>query len=135
LTEREEAGTFGSMRTRTQTVSRLDYCQYLLVSQINYTLTNFAEHSEKFSHDALNRYLDREKLSPKLTWENVQPQVVQTPKGFLIFDDTVADKNYSEHIELVRHQYSGDAHEVIKGIGIVTCVYINPELNQFWIID
>ena len=24
-------------------VTRLDYCQYLLVSQINYTLTNFAK--------------------------------------------------------------------------------------------
>jgi hypothetical protein len=41
----------------------VDYCQYLLVSQINYTLTNFAEHSEKFSHDALDRYLAGEKLS------------------------------------------------------------------------
>ena len=55
------------MRPKTQIVTRLDYCQYLLVSQINYTLTNFAEHSEKFSHDALNRYLDGEKLrGPKL---------------------------------------------------------------------
>ena len=123
------------MRPRTQTVSRLDYCQYLLVSQINYTLTNFAEHSEKFSHDALNRYLEGDKLSPKLTWENVQNQVIQTPKGFLVFDDTVADKNFSHNIELVRRQYSGNAHGVIKGIGIVTCVYVNPELDQFWIID
>jgi hypothetical protein len=123
------------MRPRTQTISRLDYCQYLLVSQINYTLTNFAEHSEKFSHDALNRYLAGEKLFPKLIWENVQNQVVQTPKGFLIFDDTVADKNFSHTIELVRRQYSGNAHGVIKGIGIVTCVYVHPELDQFWIID
>jgi hypothetical protein len=123
------------MRPRTQTVSRLDYCQYLLVSQINYTLTNFAEHSEKFSHDALNRYLAGEKLSPKLTWENVQNQVVESPNGFVIFDDTVADKNFSHAIELVRRQYSGNAHAVIKGIGIVTCVYVNPELDQFWIID
>ncbi|KAM3114666.1 transposase [Phormidesmis sp. 146-33] len=29
------------------TFTRLDYCQYLLVSQINYTLTNFADHSER----------------------------------------------------------------------------------------
>jgi hypothetical protein len=35
----------------------------------------------------------------------------------------------------VRRQYSGNAHAVIKGIGVVTCVYINPELDQFWIID
>jgi hypothetical protein len=40
------------MKTRP---TRLDYCQYLLVSQINYTLTNFAEHTEKFSYDAVNR--------------------------------------------------------------------------------
>lgn len=123
------------MRPKTHPISRLDYCQYLLVSQINYTLTNFAEHSEKFSHDALNRYLNGEKLSPKLTWETVQNQVVQTPTGFIVFDDTVADKNFSHAIELVRRQYSGNAHGVIKGIGIVTCVYVNPELDQFWIID
>ena len=123
------------MRPKTQTVTRLEYCQYLLVSQINYTLTNFAEHSEKFSHDALNRYLAGEQLRPKLTWENVKGQLVQTSKGFLVFDDTVADKNFSHEIELVRRQYSGNAHGVIKGIGIVTCVYVNPELDQFWVID
>jgi hypothetical protein len=88
------------MRPKTQTVTRLDYCQYLLVSQINYTLTNFAQHSEKFSHDALNRYMAGERLPPKLTWEYVKSQVVQTPNGFLVFDDTVADKNYSHEIEL-----------------------------------
>ena len=123
------------MRPKTQNITRLDYCQYLLVSQINYTLTNFADHSEKFSHDALNRYVAGERLPPKLTWENVKRQVVQTPNGFLVFDDTVADKNYSHEIELVRRQYSGNAHGVIKGIGIVTCVYVNPDTDQFWIID
>jgi hypothetical protein len=53
----------------------------------------------------------------------------------LIFDDTVADKNYSRSIELVRRQYSGNTHSVIRGIGIVTCIYVNPELDQFWLID
>src|SRR2546429_6763001 len=32
-------------------VTRLDYCQYLLVSQINYTLTHFADHCAQYSHD------------------------------------------------------------------------------------
>jgi hypothetical protein len=123
------------MRPKTQTVTRLDYCQYLLVSQINYTLTNFADHSEKFSHDALNRFVAEERLQPKLSCENVKGEVVQTPKGFVVFDDTVADKNFSHEIELVRRQYSGNAHGVIKGVGIVTCVYVNLELDRFWIID
>lgn len=68
-------------------------------------------------------------------WENVKGQVIQTPQGFLVFDDTVLDKNFSKNIELVRSQYSGNAHKVIKGIGVVTCVYINPQIDQFWIID
>ncbi len=116
-------------------VTRLDYCQYLLVSQINYTLTNFADHCEQLSHDAINRYLRAERLSPRLVWENVASQVVQTPYGYVIFDDTVLDKNASFAIELVRRQYSGNTGGVIKGIGVVTCVYVNPETDQFWLID
>ncbi len=116
-------------------VSRLDYCQYLLVSQINYTLTNFADHSERLSHDAVNRYLRGERITPRLVWDNVRTQVVVTERGYLIFDDTVLDKNYSHSIELVRRQYSGNAHGIIKGIGVVTCVYVNPDSDQFWLID
>lgn len=116
-------------------ITILDYCQYLLVSQINYTLTNFANHCEKFSHDTINRYLRGEKITPRLIWDNVQSQVVQTPDGYVLFDDTVLDKNYSFAIELVRQQYSGNAKTVIKGIGVVTCVYVNPKLDQFWLID
>lgn len=85
-------------------VTRLDYCQYLLVSQINYTLTNFADHSEKFSHDQINRYLRGERITPRLVWENVARQVIQTEKGYLVFDDTVLDKNHAFTIELVRRQ-------------------------------
>lgn len=117
------------------TVTRLDYCQFLLVTQINYTLTYFAEHTEHISHDAVNRYLEREKVTARLTWENVKGEVVRTPQGYLVFDDTVLDKNSSFAIELVRRQYSGNEHRVIKGIGVVTCVYVNPELDQFWNID
>lgn len=116
-------------------VTRLDYCQFLLVSQINYTLTYFADHTEQFSHDGAKRYLERDKITPRLVWENVQAQVVTSPQGYVVFDDTVLDKQYAREIELVRKQYSGNEHRVIRGIGVVTCVYVNPELDQFWIID
>jgi hypothetical protein len=68
-------------------------------------------------------------------WENVASQVSKTSKGYVVFDDTVLDKQHSFAIELVRRQYSGNAHGVIKGIGVVTCVYVNPEFDQFWLID
>jgi hypothetical protein len=123
------------MKKSKESVTRLDYCQYLLSSQINYTLTNFAEHTDKFSHDAVNRYLKEEHITPHLVWENGKGDVVQVAEGYLVFDDTVIDKNYSFKVDLVRRQYSGNAHGIIKGVGVVTCVYVNPILDQFWIID
>ena len=56
-------------------------------------------------------------------------------EGCIIFDDTVADKDYSHEIVGVRKQYSGTAHGLIKGIGIVTFIYYNPELERYWVID
>ena len=123
------------MRPRQERVTRLGYCQYLLVSQINYTLTNYAEHTDRFSHDMANRYLADDEVRPSTVWENIKAQVISTPYGFFVFDDTVIDKNFSRQMELVRSQYSGNEHRVIKGIGVVTCVYVNPQLDQFWIID
>ena len=83
-------------------ITRLDYCQFLLSSQINYTLTYFAEHSRRFSHDLANRYLAGERITPRLLWENVRDQVVPSEAGYVVFDDTVLDKSHSKHIDLVR---------------------------------
>jgi hypothetical protein len=133
--DRQKQVCYWNMEREKQPVTRLDYCQYLLSSQINYTLTNFADHTEKFSHDTINRYLAGEIITPRLVWENVKGQVEQIGDGYVMFDDTIVDKNFSFKMELVRRQYSGDAHGVIKGIGVVTCVYVNPKLDRFWIID
>jgi hypothetical protein len=98
-------------------------------------MTYFAEHGGGFSHDAVNRMLRRDKLTPRLVWEHVKTDVVTSPRGCLIFDDTIIDKNHSHHIDLVRLQYSGNAHGLIKGIGMVNCLYINPDNGQYWIVD
>ena len=115
--------------------TRLDYCQYLLSSPINYTLTHFADHSERFSHDMINRYLSGDRIAPRLVWEHVKDHIQMTKKGYVIFDDTVIDKRHANKIALVRRQYSGNAKGVINGIGVVTCVYVNPEEDRFWILD
>jgi len=111
------------------------YCQYLLSSHINYTCTNLAEHFENLDHNSVYRYLKTERLTPRLLWERVKDQIVYSPNGAIIFDDTVLDKSYSFAIEGVRRQYSGNAHAVIRGIGLVTCVYYNPEIDRFWVLD
>jgi hypothetical protein len=115
--------------------TKLDYCQYLLSSQINYTITNLAEHLENISHDKINYYLKKEKLTPRLLWDNVKDVIMTDDNGYVIFDDSVLDKRYSEEIEIVRRQYSGNEHSVLKGIGVVSCVYVNPKLQRFWVVD
>ena len=117
---------------------KLDYCQYLLGSHVNYTITNLSEHYNNLSHDHINRYLRKEKFLPSSIWDMVKnfikfPECAQC--GYILFDDTVLDKRYSNNIELVRRQYSGNAKAVIKGIGIVNCLYVNIETGEFWLID
>ncbi len=115
--------------------TKLDYCQYLLSSQINYTITNLAEHLEDVSHDKINYYLRNEKLTPRLLWDNVKNLIVPDEDAYIIFDDTVVDKRFSEEIEIVRRQYSGNEHGILRGIGIVSCIYVNPKTLNFWVID
>lgn len=38
-----------------------------------------------------NRYLAEDEIRLRLVWENAQEQVILSPYGFLVFDDTVFD--------------------------------------------
>ena len=81
--------------------TRLDYCQYLLSSPINYTLTHLADHSQQFSHDMINRYLAGERIRPRLVWEHVKPHLAVTSldpvsvgwngNALLVYDAGVVD--------------------------------------------
>lgn len=74
------------------------------------------------SHDSVNRFLTRQLLHPDALWNEVKP-FIEKRNGWLILDDTVIDKIYSEHIEMTQYQWSGKFHEVVKGIGLVTLVW------------
>lgn len=115
--------------------TRLDYCQFLISSHINFTLTYYAEHTRNISHDAINRFLRKDKMTANMVWEHIKGDIVFSPYGCIIFDDSVLDKNHSHRIEMVRRQYSGNAHGLINGIGMVNCMYVNPETGQYWIAD
>lgn len=115
--------------------TRQIYCQYLLSSQINYTGTHLAEHVEGLDHNSVYRFLKGDRLTPSLVWEKVQPLLAQSEDGYLLFDDTVLDKSHSFQISGVRRQYSGNAHGIIKGIGVVNLVYYTPHMDQYWVLD
>ncbi len=115
--------------------TRRDYCQFILSTQTNYTQTYFADHHQHFSHDAINRYLQHDNVTPEVVWEQVKGVMEYDKDAFIVFDDSVSDKNHSHKIEMVRLQYSGNAHGLIKGIGVVNCLYVNPKTQRYWIMD
>jgi len=116
-------------------LTRLDYCRFLLTSPFNYTQTYFADHVEGLSHDKVNRIMREIEVTAENLWEEVEGEIIQSPNAYLLFDDTVLNKQHSFKIECVQKQWSGNEHKTIKGIGIVTCVYVNPDTNQFWAVD
>lgn len=112
-------------------VTQLDYCQYLLSSPINSKQTYFANHMEGLSHDRINRLLQKIDVQPEDLWKSIQEALVLSPNGYLLFDDTVLDKRHSFKIACVKSQWSGNEHKAIKSMGVATCVYVNPETEQF----
>jgi hypothetical protein len=115
--------------------ARKDYCQFIIATITNFTQTYMADHKLVFSHDAINRYLMADDVSPVSVWQSIGHLVRRSANACLIFDDTVLDKRHSAKMELVRSQYSGNEHGVVKGIGVVNCLYVNLDTNEYWIID
>lgn len=98
------------------------YINFLLATQKNYTCSFLSEVApQKMSHDCPTRLLAKKRLTPKILWENVKGLI--SDKGFLIVDDAVLDKPYSQKIDLVQWLYSGTHHRVVKGIGLTTLLW------------
>jgi SRSO17 transposase len=104
-------------------INKRKYIEYLISTPANYTCSNLANHSENVSHDAVSDYLQREKLTARGLWELVAPLLNNRSEGYLIVDDSVQDKRYSLKIEMVKLQYSGAAHGLVRGIGVVNLVH------------
>jgi len=62
------------------------------------------------------------------TQNSEEPKFVTLKDGFLIVDDTVLDKPYSEKIGFVRYQWSGKHHHTVKGIGLITLVWTDGNI-------
>ena len=116
-------------------ITTQDYGQFLINGVNNYTGTYFAKIVEGLEHDSVWRHLNGAKLPSKVIQERVSEDIIYSSNGYLLFDDSVLDKSGSKKIELARWQYSGTEHDTVMGVGIVNCVYYNPELGRYWVID
>jgi len=114
-------------------ITKRQYIEYLISTPVNYTCSNLAKHLEGVSHDAITDYLQRDKLSARGLWELVAPWLKDSETAYLIVDDSVQNKQYSHKIELVKKQYSGAEHGLVRGIGVINLVHSNGE--EFYPID
>jgi hypothetical protein len=116
-------------------ITKQQYVEYLICTVGNFTGTNLAEHLEQVSHDTITDYLQTERLTARTLWELVEGLIVDSPEAFLIVDDSVQDKRYSRFIELVKLQYSGAEHGLVRGIGVVNLVHSAGAQKDFYPID
>ena len=78
------------------------------------------------SHDSVNRFLLREAYEPKDLFDEAK-RLLNLVGGTLSVDDSVLDKPYSHHMELVAYFWSGKHHRVVKGLNLVTLYYTDPQ--------
>lgn len=116
-------------------IAKQEYIEYLLSTPFNYTCTNMADHKPNLSHDVVSDFLRRERFTSADLWAIVQPYINDSETASVIVDDSVQDKRYSNFIELVKKQYSGNEHGTVKGIGLVNLVHTAGNDDQHWPID
>lgn len=99
------------------------YGEYLVCTIGNYTSSNLAEHLDEVSHDVITDYFSNERHTARGLWELISGLIQDSSEAFMLLDDSVQNKRYSQFIELVKLQSSGAAHGLVRGIGIVNLVH------------
>jgi hypothetical protein len=116
-------------------ITKRQYVAYLVSTPKNCTCTYLAEHLEEVSHDVVNDFLRQKRFMPREVWKLVKDRIEDSKDACLSVDDSVHDKRYSRFIELVRAQYSGNEHGVVRGIGVVSLVHSAGKDAAFYPID
>jgi hypothetical protein len=101
------------------------YQKFLSVTASRYSALSLSEVSPtELSHDGVSRWLEEAHCQPKEIWEKAKEKIISDGQsGILIVDDTVLNKNRSRKMSLVNWQYSGNVHDVIRGIGMVNLLW------------
>jgi len=101
------------------------YCAFLKVTSQRYSALSLSEVSPiNLSHDSISRWLEDAHVRPKDIWNEAKSHIIGS-EGIIVADETVLNKSRSQKIELVRWQYSGDEHDIIRGIGMLNFLWVD----------
>jgi len=97
------------------------YTDYLLVSTGQTTATGMSSMLEgSLSHDKITRFLSKRDFTSKDIWKLVKPTVreveKQTGLSYLILDDTVEAKPYTDENELICWHFDHTVGKSVKGV-------------------
>lgn len=110
----------------------LDYINFLIAASTVFSCTEAARcypsTTNAPSHDCFTRLLQKQPSDTEPLWDEVR-KFVSLKGGYLIVDDTVLDKPYSEKIGFVRYQWSGKHHRTVKGIGLITLIWTDGTIS------
>lgn len=101
------------------------YMGFLMSEPESSTCTRLSE-VMGISHDSVNRFLLRESYEPKDLFDEAK-MLVDLIGGTVNIDDTVLDKPYSRHMDLVGHFWSGKHHRTVKGLNLITLYYSDKQ--------
>jgi hypothetical protein len=116
-------------------LTQTTYIEYLLSTPTNYTCTQLAAHLPDVSHDQVNRFLRTSNLAVSQLRELVLPLLHDSPEAFLLVDESVQAKRYSRFSDVAKRQYSGNAHGMVTGIGLVNLVPSSGAAGDFLPLD
>jgi hypothetical protein len=104
------------------------YTLYLLSEPLHVSCFRLSQILNDLSHDSINRFLLRERYSPRDLFDEVKGKL-QLSGGTLSGDDTVLDKPYRDpqKTELVGYFWSGKHKRVVKGINLITLYYTDTD--------
>lgn len=109
------------------------YTDYLICGTGLATSTGLSKIvNNDISHDKFTRMLSECDGNSKYLWLNVKPlirKVEKTADGFIILDDTIEEKEYSDENDIIRYHFSHAKHRHVKGINILTAVVRYGEIS------
>ncbi len=103
------------------------YTKFLIANHNRYSGVELSKTAgDPLSHDSVSKWLRDEDFTPQDLWPQVK-DMVEKEKGYLIVDDSVLDKRFSRHNELVGRHWSGNEHHIICGIDLVTLLWTDGD--------
>ena len=108
------------------------YTDYLISTTGYATATGLSSILDgEFSHDKVTRFLSERAYTSKDLWKEVKPiaKKIQSEEGFLIFDDTIQEKAWTDENEIICWHHDHCQGRSVKGINLLNAVYHHQDVS------